>query len=243
VELWPAIDLRGGKCVRLLQGDYDRETVFGDDPVAMVRRFVDQGAKRLHIVDLDGAKAGQPVQADLIARMVAAAGVPCQLGGGIRSLETARAYAAAGVARLVVGSVAIEQPALLEELATALPGRIVLGLDARDGRVAVRGWLETSPLTAVAVAQRHEGLPLAGIVYTDIANGTLSIGSGAPDWAPSSTGCSDELEDFGDAIEHLRGHRVAFHMEPFETPACRMAFILDPDGNALCIHQHKPGHG
>jgi phosphoribosylformimino-5-aminoimidazole carboxamide ribotide isomerase len=176
VELWPAIDLRGGKCVRLLQGDYDRETVFGDDPAAMVRRFVAQGAKRLHIVDLEGAKAGQPVQADLIARMVAAAGVPCQLGGGIRSLETARAYAAAGVARLVVGSVAIEQPALLEELATALPGRIVLGLDARDGRVAVRGWLETSPLTAVAVAQRHEGLPLAGIVYTDIATDGMLAG-------------------------------------------------------------------
>jgi len=176
VELWPAIDLRGGKCVRLLQGDYDRETVFGDDPVAMVRRFVAQGAKRLHIVDLDGAKAGRPVQADLIARMVAAAGVPCQLGGGIRSLETAKAYAAAGVARLVVGSVAIEQPALLEELATALPSRIVLGLDARDGRVAVRGWLETSPLTAVAVAQRHEGLPLAGIVYTDIATDGMLAG-------------------------------------------------------------------
>jgi phosphoribosylformimino-5-aminoimidazole carboxamide ribotide isomerase len=176
VELWPAIDLRGGKCVRLLQGDYDRETVFGDDPVAMVRRFVAQGAKRLHIVDLDGAKAGRPVQADLIGRMVAAAGVPCQLGGGIRSLETAQAYAEAGVARLVVGSVAIEQPALLEELATALPDRIVLGLDARDGRVAVRGWLETSPLTAVAVAQRHEGLPLAGIVYTDIATDGMLAG-------------------------------------------------------------------
>lgn len=176
MELWPAIDLRGGKCVRLLQGDYDRETVFGDDPVAMVRRFVAQGAKRLHIVDLDGAKAGRPVQADLIGRMVAAAGVPCQLGGGIRSLETAQAYAEAGVARLVVGSVAIEQPALLEELATALPGRIVLGLDARDGRVAVRGWLETSPLTAVAVAQRHEGLPLAGIVYTDIATDGMLAG-------------------------------------------------------------------
>ena len=176
MELWPAIDLRGGKCVRLLQGDYDRETVFGDDPVAMVRRFVAQGAKRLHIVDLDGAKAGRPVQADLIGRMVAAAGVPCQLGGGIRSLETAQAYAEAGVARLVVGSVAIEQPALLEELATALPDRIVLGLDARDGRVAVRGWLETSPLTAVAVAQRHEGLPLAGIVYTDIATDGMLAG-------------------------------------------------------------------
>ena len=97
MDLWPAIDLRGGRCVRLLQGDYDRETVFADDPVEQVRRFVDQGARRLHVVDLDGAKSGSPVQAELIARMVRAAGVPCQLGGGIRSLDTARAYDDAGV--------------------------------------------------------------------------------------------------------------------------------------------------
>jgi phosphoribosylformimino-5-aminoimidazole carboxamide ribotide isomerase len=174
MELWPAIDLRGGRCVRLLQGDYDRETVFGDDPVAMARQFVAAGARRLHIVDLDGAKAGTPVQAALVERIVQAAGVPCQIGGGIRTLETARRYAAAGVARIVVGSIAIEQPPLLDELATALPGRIVLGLDARDGHVAVRGWIETSPLTALDVARRHENLPLAAIVYTDIAtDGTL----------------------------------------------------------------------
>jgi phosphoribosylformimino-5-aminoimidazole carboxamide ribotide isomerase len=175
MELWPAIDLRGGKCVRLLQGDYDRETVFGDDPVAMAGQFVAAGAKRLHIVDLDGAKAGEPSQADLVARMVAAAGVPCQLGGGVRTLETARAYLDAGVTRVVVGSVAIEQPDLLVELARTFPGRVVLGLDARDGRVAVRGWLETSPLTAIDVARRHATLPLAAIVYTDIAtDGMLS---------------------------------------------------------------------
>lgn len=174
MELWPAIDLRGGRCVRLLQGDYDRETVFGDDPVAMARQFVAAGARRLHIVDLDGAKAGTPVQAALVERIVQAAGVPCQIGGGIRTLETARRYAAAGVARIVVGSIAIEQPHLLDELAAALPGRIVLGLDARDGRVAVRGWIETSPLTALDVARRHENLPLAALVYTDIAtDGTL----------------------------------------------------------------------
>lgn len=176
MELWPAIDLRGGRCVRLLQGDYDRETVFGDDPVAMVRRFIDGGARRLHIVDLDGAKAGGPVQADLIGRMVRAAGVPCQLGGGIRSLDTARAYAEAGVQRLVVGSVAIEQPDLLESLAVALPDRIVLGLDARDGFVATRGWLETSRLAAVDVARRHAELPLAAIVYTDIAKDGMMSG-------------------------------------------------------------------
>ena len=180
MELWPAIDLRGGRCVRLLQGDYDRETVFGDDPVAMARRFAADGARRLHIVDLEGAKAGMPVQAELVARMVAAAGVPCQLGGGIRSVDTARAYVAAGVQRLVVGSVAIENPDLLTELAHAFPGQIVLGLDARDGKVAVRGWLETSPLGAVDVAKRHEQLPLAGIVYTDIAKDGMMAGPNLP---------------------------------------------------------------
>lgn len=175
MELWPAIDLRGGNCVRLLQGDYAKETVFGHDPVAMVGRFVAGGARRLHIVDLDGAKAGSPVQADLVGRMARAAGIPCQVGGGIRSAETARAYLDAGLARVILGSVAVEDPALLERLAHEYPGRVVLGLDARDGMVAVRGWLDTSTLSAVAVARRHAGLPLAAIVYTDIAtDGTLS---------------------------------------------------------------------
>lgn len=175
MELWPAIDVRGGRCVRLLQGDYDRETVFGDDPVEMARQFVAGGARRLHFVDLDGAKAGVAAQAELIGRMVAAAGVACQIGGGIRSLDTARHYLAAGIARVIVGSVAIENPELLERMAAEFPGRVVLGLDARDGRVAVRGWIDTSPVTAVAVARRHAGLPLAAIVYTDIAtDGMLS---------------------------------------------------------------------
>jgi phosphoribosylformimino-5-aminoimidazole carboxamide ribotide isomerase len=175
MQLWPAIDLRGGKCVRLLQGDYARETVFGDDPVAMVERFLAGGARRLHVVDLDGAKQGGPVQAKLVARMTRAAGIPCQLGGGVRTFETAADYLARGVSRVVVGSVAIEDPALLERMADAFPGRIVLGLDARDGRVAVRGWLDTSAVLAVDVARRHAGLPLAAIVYTDIAtDGTLA---------------------------------------------------------------------
>lgn len=175
MELWPAIDLRGGNCVRLLQGDYARETVFGHDPVAMVGGFVAGGARRLHIVDLDGAKAGAAVQADLVRRMAAAAGIPCQVGGGIRTAEVAESYLDAGLSRVILGSVAVENPQLLERLAAAHPGRIVLGLDARDGRVAVRGWLDTSPLLAVDVARRHSGLPLAAIVYTDIAtDGTLA---------------------------------------------------------------------
>jgi len=187
MELWPAIDLRGGNCVRLLQGDYARETVFGHDPVAMVGRFVAGGAKRLHIVDLDGAKAGQAVQADLVRRMAAAAGIPCQVGGGIRTVEAAAAYLQAGLSRVILGSVAVEDPELLERLALAHPGRIVLGLDARDGRVAVRGWIDTSPLLAVDVARRHAELPLAAIVYTDIAtDGTLA--------GPNLTGLADMLQ-------------------------------------------------
>ena len=166
--------------MRLLQGDYDRETIFGEDPVAMARGFVTAGARRLHIVDLDGAKDGVPMQAELVGRMVAAAGVPCQLGGGIRSLETVGRYLAAGVVRVVVGSVAIESPELLTEMAAAFPGRIVLGLDARDGRVAVRGWLETSPLEALDVARRHAGLPLAAIVFTDIATDGMLSGPNLP---------------------------------------------------------------
>jgi phosphoribosylformimino-5-aminoimidazole carboxamide ribotide isomerase len=175
MELWPAIDLRDGKCVRLVQGDYARETVFGEDPVEVARRFVEGGARRLHLVDLDGAKAGVAAQADLVARIVAGAGVPCQVGGGIRTFETAKRYRDLGLARIVVGSVAIENPDLLVTMAEAIPGKIVLGLDARDGRVATRGWIETSPLLAVDVAKRHESLPLAAIVYTDIArDGMLS---------------------------------------------------------------------
>jgi len=187
MELWPAIDLRGGNCVRLLRGDYARETVFGHDPVAMVETFTEAGARRLHIVDLDGAKVGTPAQADLVRRMVAAAGVPCQVGGGIRTVDSARAYLAAGLERVIVGSVAIEDPGLLERLAAAHPGRIVLGLDARDGRVATRGWLDTSEYLAVDVARRHAGLPLAAIVYTDIAtDGTLA--------GPNVTGLEEMLE-------------------------------------------------
>lgn len=180
MELWPAIDLRGGRCVRLLQGDYDRETVFGEDPVAMARGFAAAGAKRLHIVDLDGAKAGSPVQADLVGRMVAATGLPCQLGGGVRSRDTAAAYLAAGVSRVIIGSLAVEEPDALVALAEEFPGRIVLGLDARDGRVAVRGWLETSGALAVEIARRHAALPLAAIVYTDIATDGMLSGPNLP---------------------------------------------------------------
>ena len=180
MELWPAIDLRGGRCVRLLQGDYDRETVCAEDPVAQARAFVAAGARRLHVVDLDGARAGGPVQAELVGRMVAAAGVPVQLGGGIRSRETAAAYLAAGVERVVIGSLAIEEPAAFAAIVAEFPRRIVLGLDARDGQVAVHGWLETSGIAAVDVARRHAAAPLAAIVFTDIATDGMLSGPNLP---------------------------------------------------------------
>ncbi|MFM7136504.1 MAG: 1-(5-phosphoribosyl)-5-[(5-phosphoribosylamino)methylideneamino]imidazole-4-carboxamide isomerase [Planctomycetota bacterium] len=213
MELWPAIDLRGGKCVRLLQGDYARETVFGDDPVEMARGFVAAGARRLHIVDLDGARDGRPTQAELVARMVQAAGVPCQLGGGVRTLEAAHDYLAAGVARVVLGSVAIERPALLAELAETFPHRIVLGLDARDGHVAVRGWIDTSPLTAIDVARRHADLPLAAIVYTDIATDGMLSG-------PNLTALSDMLAATTHPVVASGGVATAADIEQIAATGC-----------------------
>lgn len=169
MELIPAIDLKEGQCVRLRQGRMDEATVFSDDPVSTARTWAAQGARRLHIVDLDGAFAGQPRNRELVGRMVAAIpGVPVQLGGGIRSLEIAKAYFAVGVARLIVGTRAIEEPTFLEELARQFPDQILLGLDARAGRLATAGWDRTTDVQATDFARTVEHLPLAGIVYTDI---------------------------------------------------------------------------
>ena len=169
MELIPAIDLKGGQCVRLRQGRMDEATVFSDDPVAMAVTWASSGARRLHIVDLDGAFAGQPKNRELVGRMVAAIpGVPVQLGGGVRSMAIAEAYFEVGVDRLIVGTRAIEEPAFLEDLAVRFPGRIVLGLDARQGRLATAGWDHTTDVQAVDFARRVAHLPLAGIVYTDI---------------------------------------------------------------------------
>lgn len=171
----PAIDLRGGKCVRLKQGDYAQETVFGDDPAAMACRWVSLGAKALHLVDLDGAKAGQPVNGDAIRAIVEAANVPCQMGGGIRSekdIETAFGW---GLRRVIVGTRALQDPGWVRQMAFAYPKRIVLGLDARDGKVATHGWQTVSQATVLEMAQEFSQWPLAAIVFTDIArDGMLS---------------------------------------------------------------------
>lgn len=175
MQLYPAIDLRGGNCVRLHQGDYGQETVYGSDPAAMARHWIDQGATWLHVVDLDGARAGKPVQLETVAQIVAAAGkVPVQLGGGLREEAHIRQALDAGVSRVILGTRALRDAEWAGNITRAHPGKVVLGLDAREGRVAAQGWLETDSLTVAEVLDRAKDWPLAAIVFTDIGrDGTL----------------------------------------------------------------------
>ncbi|MEM9979910.1 MAG: 1-(5-phosphoribosyl)-5-[(5-phosphoribosylamino)methylideneamino]imidazole-4-carboxamide isomerase, partial [Cyanobacteria bacterium P01_D01_bin.2] len=174
MDVIPAIDLLGGRCVRLFQGDYEQSQVFDDDPVAVARRWADAGASRIHLVDLDGAKAGQPENWQAIAEIVRAVDVPVQVGGGLRDRNRVQARFKLGVQYAILGTVAVENPDLVGELSAEFPGRIFVGIDARDGRVATRGWLETSTVMANDLAQRMGDLGAAAIIYTDIQrDGTL----------------------------------------------------------------------
>jgi phosphoribosylformimino-5-aminoimidazole carboxamide ribotide isomerase len=168
VLILPAIDIRGGQCVRLRQGDYAQETVFGADPAAMARRWVDQGAPFLHLVDLDGAREGQPINGDSIRGIVQSAGVPCQLGGGLRNEQHITEVLGWSITRVVLGTRALQDPDWCEAMSRRFPGQIVLGVDARRGKVATHGWLEDGELTAIEAARRCAGWPLAALVYTDI---------------------------------------------------------------------------
>ena len=172
----PAIDIKNGHCVRLEQGRMDRETVFSDDPAAMARQWAAQGAALIHLVDLDGAVAKTPRNKETIADIVAAVDVPLQLGGGIRDLDTIEMYFALGVARIVIGTEAIRNPALLKDAGRRFPGRMVLGIDARDGRVAIEGWTETTQITAIDLARRFEDCGLAAINFTDIHRDGMQTG-------------------------------------------------------------------
>jgi phosphoribosylformimino-5-aminoimidazole carboxamide ribotide isomerase len=168
VILFPAIDLKNGEAVRLEQGDMARATVFNRDPAAQAKAFEAQGFEYLHIVDLDGAFAGKPMNAAAVERIIAAVRIPVQLGGGIRDRATIEAWLAKGVARVIIGTAAVRNPELVKEAARAYPGRVAVGLDARDGRVAVEGWAETSELTALEVTKRFEAAGVAAIVHTDV---------------------------------------------------------------------------
>ena len=156
MQVIPAIDLRGGRCVRLRQGDFDQETVFGDDPTAMAARWESEGAARIHLVDLDGAKTGRPVNVEAVKRIVAAVKVPCQLGGGLRDQATIATWLDAGLDRVVVGTQALRDPDWFGRMAEAYPGRLILGLDALDGRVATLGWLDVSSVQALTLARQFE---------------------------------------------------------------------------------------
>ncbi len=174
MEVIPAIDLLEGRCVRLYQGDYQRSQVFDENPVAVARQWAEQGATRLHLVDLDGAKAGHPVNWEAIEAIVRAVEIPVQVGGGLRDRQNVADLLNRGVQRVILGTVAVEQPELVDELCQQFPGQIVVGIDARNGRVATRGWLETSEVSAIDLAQQMAQFGVAAIIYTDIhRDGTM----------------------------------------------------------------------
>lgn len=176
MQIWPAIDLRGGKCVRLRQGDYGRETVYGDDPAEMARLFVAQGAQYLHIVDLDGARDGGWTNRDAVTEILAAVQIPCELGGGVRDEVTIRMLLDLGLARLVVGTKALKEPEWFREMCHKFPSRLAVGIDANNGLVATDGWLETSSTRAVDLARQYDSDPVAAIIYTDIAKDGMLAG-------------------------------------------------------------------
>lgn len=175
MDVIPAIDLLQGRCVRLYQGDYDQSEVFADDPVTVGRQWAEQGAPWLHLVDLDGAKTGQPTNLPVIAAIVEQLNVPVQVGGGLRDRTSVANLLNLGVRRVILGTVALEQPQLVQQLCQEFPGQIVVGIDARHGWVATRGWLETSEVQAVDLAQQMATAGASAIIYTDILrDGTLS---------------------------------------------------------------------
>jgi phosphoribosylformimino-5-aminoimidazole carboxamide ribotide isomerase len=175
-EIIPAIDLQGGKCVRLVQGDFDRSTTYGDDPAAMARRWESAGATRIHVVDLDGAIEGGPRQLAVVSEIVRAVSVPVQLGGGMRTVDDIAAAVDVGVERVMVGTKAIEDPSFVDVVLARFGERVGIGIDARDGRVAVRGWVDVSDEDAVDLARNMAKRGVRTIVYTDIARDGMLIG-------------------------------------------------------------------
>lgn len=176
MQIWPAIDLRGGKCVRLRQGDYQQETVFAEDPAAMARKFVNEGALYLHIVDLEGAREGLPVNLPAVQNILEAVDIECELGGGIRDEQSVCELLDFGLNRLVIGTSALTDPEWFRNACRQYPGKLVLGIDARDGLAATDGWLNTSTVSAVDLARQFDNEPLAAIIYTDIATDGMMRG-------------------------------------------------------------------
>jgi len=180
VILFPAIDLKEGRCVRLVQGDLEQATVFNDDPAAQAASFEAQGFEWLHVVDLDGAFAGRPMNAGAVDAILDRARIPLQLGGGVRDMKTVEGWLTKGVARIVIGTAAVRDPAFVKEAARLNPGKIAVGIDAKDGRVAVEGWATASTVTAEELGRRFEDAGVAALIYTDIARDGVLKGLNIP---------------------------------------------------------------
>lgn len=204
-EIVPAVDLKAGRCVRLVQGRADAETVFSDDPVAMARRWEGSGARRLHVVDLDGAFAGRPAQTELVRAMIRAVAIPVQVGGGLRELAQVEAALTAGARWAIVGTRAALDPVFLGEVCTRFGDQVMIGIDASDGRVAVDGWTRVLELDAIALARDAATAGAAGIIYTDIARdgtqsgpnlwstGAVAQAAGIPVFASGGVGSLDDI--------------------------------------------------
>ncbi|HMO56378.1 MAG TPA: 1-(5-phosphoribosyl)-5-[(5-phosphoribosylamino)methylideneamino]imidazole-4-carboxamide isomerase [Roseiflexaceae bacterium] len=218
MELIPAIDIKDGYCVRLYQGDFERVTVYDEDPAAVARRWVDAGATRLHIVDLDGARSGKPVHTDAIRAIVRAVDVPIQLGGGLRREETVEAALALGVARTILGTAAVEDPELIARLVARHGDAIVVGVDARDGIVATAGWTSTATVYAADLVAQMGQLGVRRVIYTDIArDGTLT----SPNYAATAALVSDT----GPAIIASGGVGAVEHLLQLRTIGVEAAIV------------------
>ena len=219
MEIIPAIDLRGGNCVRLYQGDYKQETVFSDNPLAVAERWQAEGGQRLHIVDLDGAHSGNPANLAAITAITQRLNIPVQVGGGIRSVATAAGLFDAGAVRVVVGTAAVANPDLVEELCRRFGSeRVVVALDARDGLVAIRGWTETSEITATELARRMADLGVVRLLYTDISrDGTLE--------EPNYEATAQLVQDSGLRVLSAGGVGAGSHVEKLVPTGAEAAVI------------------
>lgn len=218
MELIPAIDLKDGRCVRLYQGDFAQSTIYSDDPAATARRWVEQGATRLHVVDLDGARGGRPANTEAISAIVRASAAPVQLGGGLRREEDVEAALALGVERVILGTAAVEQLDLVGRLAARFGERLIVGVDARNGMVATAGWTETADLRAVTLVQQVAELGVRRIIYTDISrDGTLA--------GPNFAAMAELIWPGGPAIIASGGIATLAHLERLAAIGAEAAIV------------------
>lgn len=218
MEVIPAIDIKDGQCVRLYQGDFEQSTVYDTDPVAVARRWVEQGAPRIHVVDLDGARSGRPVHADVISAIVRAAGIPVQLGGGLRDEAAVRSALGLGVSRVILGTAAVSDPDLVARLAAQHGDAIVVGVDARDGLVATSGWTDTAQVRARDLVDQMAALGVRRIIYTDISrDGTLT--------EPNYAATAELVRPGGPAIVASGGVGSVEHLRRLAEAGCEGAIV------------------